>query len=804
MGDVMPDTRPGPDAPQAPGTEERLSVVGTSPAHHDFVDKVKGSLLYAADWKLPGMLYGKIVRSDLASARIVDIDTTAARSLSGVVAVLTADDVPSNKIVENASGGLGEVSVAQPVLADGQVRYVGEPVAVIAATEPEIADQAVDLVEVTYEELPGVFDVETALAPDAPSVHAVGNTLVNWHIDKGDVDAAMADADVVVEGEYRSQHVEHAYLETEAGVGWLENDVLTLRVSTQVIEHASEVAQILNVPQNKVRVIAAYMGGGFGGKEDMTVEPYIALLTWHTRRPVRMVWSRQESMLASTKRHPFLMRYRTGAKSDGTVVAQETEIIGDAGAYPCLSARVLFAGAALSAGPYRVPNVRTRSRAVFTNNVPTSAFRGFGAMQVVFGYESQMDRLARRLGLSREEVRDRNFVEKGDLLPSGEPITTAVAVTETRDLALKELGESAPPSGPGKRVGQGFGCSMQPYGRTIWFRDHASAWLTLQADGSLLIRSGVTDLGAGQAASLCQIASEILGVPLGDISVYIGDTALNPPAGGTFATRQLFMSGNAILRAARELRDQLAPVAAELLDVPVDRLSWEDGLVKTRSDDPGGERGGERGTSLAELARACQERAVSTSNLYTWRAPAGKFDPAKGQGDTFPDYTFGTHAAEVEVDVETGDVVVRKYVASHDVGRQINPMRVEGQIQGGAMQGLGYALMEDCVSEEGNPVSTLFANYLIPSTMDMPDVRTVVVESGEGRGPLNARGIGEPPVGPTAATIASAIEDAIGVRPARLPMTPERVLALIDDIDEIDGDDVTEAFASRLSGGDHA
>jgi nicotinate dehydrogenase large molybdopterin subunit len=807
MADVMPDTRPAPDTPQAPGTEERLSVVGTSPAHHDFVDKVKGSLLYAADWKLPGMLYGKIVRSEVASARIVDIDTTAARNLSGVVAVLTASDVPSNKIVENASGGLGEVSVAQPVLADGQVRYVGEPVAVIAATEPEIADQAVDLVEVTYEELPGVFDVETALAPDAPSVHQVGNTLVNWHIDRGDVEAAMAEADVVVEGEYRSQHVEHAYLETEAGVGWLENDVLTLRVSTQVIEHASEVAQILNLPQNKVRVIAAYMGGGFGGKEDMTVEPYIALLTWHTRRAVRMVWSRQESMLASTKRHPFLMRYRTGAKADGAIVAQETEIIGDAGAYPCLSARVLFAGAALSAGPYRVPNVRTRSRAVFTNNVPTSAFRGFGAMQVVFGYESQMDRLARRLGLSRQEVRDRNYVEKGDLLPSGEPITTAVAVTETRDLALKELGEPAPPTGPSKRVGQGFGCSMQPYGRTIWFRDHASAWLTLQADGSLLIRSGVTDLGAGQAASLCQIASEILGVPLDDISVYIGDTALNPPAGGTFATRQLYMSGNAILRAARELRDQLAPVAAELLDVPVDRLSWEDGLVRTRSGDPQGQRSGrrddERGVSLAELARACQERAVSTSNLYTWRAPAGKFDPARGQGGTFPDYTFGTHAAEVEVDVETGDVVVRKYVASHDVGRQINPMRVEGQIQGGAMQGLGYALMEDCVSDEGNPVSTLFANYLIPSTMDMPDVQTVVVESGEGRGPLNARGIGEPPVGPTAATIASAIEDAIGVRPTRLPMTPERVLALLDDIDADEGNHAT-ASPSRLSGGDHA
>lgn len=772
MADVLPAT----EQPKAP-PGETFAIVDKSPAHHDFVEKVRGSLLYAADWKLPGMLYAKLVRSQVASGRIVDVDTSAASALDGVVTVMTAADVPNNQIVEHASGGLGELTVAQPLLADGRVRYVGEPVALIAAAEPEVADEAADLVEVTYEGLPSVHHVEDAVADDAPLVHDVGNVLVNWHIDRGDVDTAMADADVVVEGEYRTQHVEHAYLEPETGVGWLENDVVTVRASTQVIEHAAEIAQILELPQNKVRVIASYMGGGFGGKEDMTVEPYIALLTWHTRRPVRMIWARQESILASSKRHPFLMRYRTGANADGTVVAQDTEIVGDAGAYPCLSARILFAGAALSAGPYRVPNVRIRSRAVFTNNVPTSAFRGFGAMQVVFGYESQMDRLAARLGLTRQQVRDRNYLSKGDVIPSGEPVSTAVAVAETRERALKRLGGPDPPSGPRKVVGQGFGCSMQPYGRTIWFRDHASAWLTLQADGSLLIRSGVTDLGAGQAASLCQIASEILGVPLDDISVYIGDTALNPPAGGTFATRQLYMSGNAILRAARELRDQVAPVAADLLDAPVENLTWEDGLVRC----------GDRGVSLAELARACQENAVSTSNLYTWRAPSGTFDPATGQGGTFPDYTFGTHAAEVEVDLDTGEVMVRKYVASHDVGRQVNPVRVEGQIQGGAMQGLGYALREECPMEDGNPVSTLFANYLMPSAMDMPDIATEVVESGEGRGPLNARGIGEPPIGPPAATIASAIEDAIGVRPTRLPMTPERVVALIDAADREEG-----------------
>lgn len=762
-----------PDADSGPlDREKNFRVVGHSPAHHDFVNKVRGTLLYAADWSLPGMVHGKVVRSDQASARILSIDTSAAERLEGVVAVLTAADVPHNRIVEHASGGLGELTVEQPILAFDRVRYVGEPVAIVAATDPETAAEAGDLIEITYEPLPGVFSPDDALKDDAPLVHNEGNVLVTWRLERGDIDAAFAEADVVIDNTYRSQHVEHAYLETEAGVGWLENDVVTLRVSTQVIEHATEVAAILGLPQSQVRVIASYMGGGFGGKEDITVEAFLALLVWRTRRPVRMVWSRQESILASTKRHPFTMHYRTAATKRGRILAVDADIVGDAGAYPCLSARVLFAGAALSTGPYKVPVVRARSRAVFTNNVPTSAFRGFGAMQVVFPYESQMDALAVELGMSREEVRDRNHIEKGDLTAAGEPVTTAVAVRETRKAVLDLIGEPSVPSGPHMVVGQGFGSSMQPYGRTIWFRDHASAWVTLQADGTLLIRSGVTDLGAGQAASLCQIASEILGVPLDDISVYIGDTALNPAAGGTFATRQLYMSGNAILRAARKLRDQLSPVAAKELGVPEEDLVWADGMVRTES--------GETGLSLPELVRAASEARVDTSVLHTWRARSGGFDPQEAQGHTFPDYTFGTHAAEVEVDLETGEVRLLKYAACHDVGRAINPVRVEGQIIGGAAQGIGYALMEDCVTDTGHPLSSLFADYLIPSSMDLPDIGVAIVESGEGRGPLNARGVGEPPIGPPAATIASAIEAAIGVRPQELPITAERVLALLD------------------------
>ena len=755
-------------------------VVGSSPAHHDFVDKVKGSLHYAADWQLPGMLYSRVVRSPLPSARITGLDVAAARALPGVAAVLTAADVPHNQIVERASGGLAELEVTMPVLAQDRVRYFGEAVAVVAAATQELADEAAELVSVDYEELPGVFDVESARADGAPRVHEVGNTLVSWQIGCGDAAAAMAAADVVVEGEYRTQHVEHAYLEPEAGVGWLENGVLTLRVSTQVIEHAATIAQILRLPQSKVRVIAAYMGGGFGGKEDMTVEPFLALLVWRTRRPVRMIWDRQESLAASTKRHPFIMRYRTGASLDGTITAQQVEILGDAGAYPNLSPRVLFAGAACACGPYQAPNASITSAAVFTNNTPASAFRGFGAMQVVYGYEGQMDRLAERLGLSRIQVRERNFLAKGDLLPTGERLDTCVQIGQTMHRALAMLGEPPRPTGPGKLVGRGLGCNRHPYGRTIWFRDRASAWLSLQADGTLLIRSGVTDLGAGQAASLCQIAAEVLGARLDDISVYIGDSALNPPAGGTFATRQLYMSGNAVLHAARELRDRMAPVAADLLGVAEDELEFADGLVR-----PASAGAAPVSLTLAELAAACDQRSISTAHLSTWRAEAGAFDPRAGQGDTFPDYTYGTHAADVEVDTETGQVTVLRYAACHDVGRAINPMRVQGQIQGGAMQGLGYALTEDMALQDGHPQAALFADYLIPNAQDYPDVLVDVVESGEGKGPLGARGIGEPPIGNVAATIASAIADAIGARPDRLPMTPERVLWLIDARDEL-------------------
>jgi nicotinate dehydrogenase large molybdopterin subunit len=753
-----------PERPSAPPS----APIRRAP-HRDFIQKVAGTLPYADDWGLPGMLHGLVVRGQVPCAKITSIDTSAALEVPGVRAVLTAAEIPHNVILEEVSG-LGVDPIVQPVLAFDRVRYDGEPVAIIAAETPDAAEEAAALVDVEYEDLAGVFDVEEALGGEAAPVHPGGNRYVTWHASQGEVESAMSHAEAIVEETYRSQRVDHAYLEPEAGIGWIDSDgVLTLRVSTQVIEHARQIAEILGLGHSRVRVIAAYMGGGFGGKEDMTVEPYLAALVWKTRRPVRMVWSRQESLQARQKRHPFVMHYRTGVMRDGTIVAQDIRILGDAGAYPLLSSRVLFAAAVNATGPYRVADARVESTAVFTNTVPTSAMRGFGAMQVVFAYESQMDRIAELLGLDPAEVRERNFVLRGDRRVTGEELDTEVGIGECLRRVLDELGERSQ-AAPGKRVGRGFACSMQPYGRAVFFADRASSWIGLEQDGTMVIRAGVTDLGAGQAASLANIAGEVLGVTVDRTSVHIGDSALTPLTGGTFATRQLYMSGNAVLKVARALREKLAPIAAELLDCELSELEFAENRVVVQHDPA-------RAITIAEVSRAAEQRSVMPFHHGTFEAETGKFDPKTGRGRSFPDCTYGAHAAEIEIDEETGEVRILRYVACHDVGRAIDPQRVEGQIQGAVAQGVGYALSEHVETDQGVVTSTLFADYLIPTALDLPDIKAIGLELHPGKGPLGARGIGEPPIGPPAATLASAIQDAIGARVRELPITPERIHA---------------------------
>jgi CO/xanthine dehydrogenase Mo-binding subunit len=753
---------------------DELRVVRQPLPRHDQAEKIAGSTRYAGDFAFASMLHARLVRSPVPSARITGRDAGAALAVPGVVAVLFGEDVPHNLIWVDVPGQTVEVAAlkaSMEVLATDRVRFHGEPVALVVAETEDALTQACEQVVIDYEELPAVFEPGQALAPGAARVHDTGNLLSEWNVDRGDVDAAFASADVVVEGSYQTQAVDHAYLEPEAGVGWLDDEgVLNLRVATQVVEHYRDVARILGIPEARVRVIAPYLGGGFGGKEDMTVEPYLGLAAWRTGRPVRMQWTRQESLLARPKRHRMQLRYRTAATSDGRVTGQDIDITADSGAYAYLSALVLLYSSVHACGPYRVGNVRVRARCAYTNNPPTSAFRGFGGMQVVFGYEAQMDLLAGTLGLSRAEIRKRNAIVRGDMLPVGQVIETEVMLAQAIDAALERVGDKPRPSGPGTVVGRGVACNMQSYGRCVWLNDSAAAWVGFQLDGSLSVRCAVPDVGGGQASSLAQIAAEVLRVPMDLITVHFGDSALNPLAGTTTATRQLLMSGNAVYEATSALRANVLSAVATTTGLPADGLQLDEGLVTG----PG------IAMPLTEAIVACRRLNVPIEALGTFFGPKGTPVVKNLRADrVFPDFTFGAHVCDLEIDLETGRVDLLRYVAAHDVGRAINPRSVQGQITGAVAQGLGMALLEEVVVEDGVNLTAGFFQYLIPTATDVPDIDVVILESGEGMGPFGARGIGEPPIGPPPAAVASAIEDALGVRPARLPITPERVLQCV-------------------------
>lgn len=754
---------------------DELRVVHQPLARHDAAEKIAGSTRFAGDLAYTGMLHARLVRSVVPSARLTRRDVTAARQVPGVVAVLLGEDVPNNEISVDVPGqtiAVGALKARMQILATERVRFHGEPIALVIAETEDALAEACEAVEVELEELPVISEPTQALAEGAFEVHEGGNLLAEWRIDRGDVDDAFARADLVIEGEYTTQFVDHAYLEPEAGVAWYDDDgVMNIRVATQVVEHFRDVAKILGVPDSKVRVIAPYVGGGFGGKEDMTVEPYLALAVAHTRRPVRMQWTRNESLLARAKRHRNQMTYRTAAREDGAILAQDITIVSDAGAYAYLSALVLLYSSVHACGPYRVGAARIRATTAYTNNPPTSAFRGFGGMQVVLGYESQMDELAKRLHLDPGEVRKRNALRRGDRLPVGQEIITEVQLAETIDAVRERAGERPEPSSPRRAVGRAIASNMQSYGRLVWLNDSAAAWIGFQMDGSLTVRCAVPDIGGGQASSLAQIASEVLAADMDRITVHFGDSALNPLAGTTTATRQLLMSGNAAYEAAVMLRDQILGAVADETGHPLESLA----ITPEGITSPGGV------TSLTDALHLCRRRNVPIEALGTFFGPKGTEVTRNLEGDRlFPDFTFGTHLADVEVDLDTGQVTVLRYIASHDVGRAINPLSVEGQIAGAAVQGIGQALLEEIVMQDGVNLTGGFFQYLIPTAMDVPDIETIVLESGEGLGPFGARGIGEPPIGPPLAAISSAIADAVGARPTTLPITPERVLECVE------------------------
>ena len=756
-----------------------LKVIGKPIPRHDAWEKALGLTIYADDFSMPGMLYGKVLRSQHPSAKILSIDTSKAERLRGVKIVLTAKDVPQNESMtrfgQTHTMGGGFEGLYR-VLADKKVHFMGEAVALVAAETEEIAERALKLIKVEYQPLPGVFDPIEAMKPDAPQVEeGKSNIITHFEVLKGDVEKGFSEADVIVENTYRLPFVDHAYIEPESGVAWIdENGVITIRVSTQVIEHFRGVADVLKLPHNRVRVIGTYVGGGFGGKEDITVESFLALLTYKTGRPVKLTYTREESILCHSKRHPYVMVYKTGAKKNGQLTTLEAKLVSDAGAYVYLSPWVLLYSMVDAAGPYRIPHVKINGYTVLTNNTFTSANRGFGAPQPCFAYESQMDELTRELKMDPLEIRKINYLEKGEALATGQILENHVALKETTDRAFHALGEKTAAKSFLK-IGRGIASGMTSYGRMIFLHDTSRSHVSIELDGSVTIRAGVQDIGGGQASSLCQIAAEVLGVSLEDIKIYIADTALTPLAGTTTATRQLYMSGNATLMAAQEVRKTVLKKAGEMMRIDPQKLDLVDREVIDIE-------GSGKSLPLKEVVKASASDGLPLYNVALFKAPFRNLTQYERiEGKVFPDFTFGSHAVEVAVDEETGKIQVLKLVSCYDVGRAINQLSVEGQMEGGAIYGMGYGLTEEVVIEKGVTITPSFSEYLVPTSMDVPDVQTIILESGDGVGPFGAKGVGEPSLCSVAPAIANAVYDAVGVRIYDLPITPEKVLKAIQE-----------------------
>ena len=751
---------------------KEYSVIGTRIAGLDEKDKVLGNVVFADDFTLPGMLHGKIFRSTKASARIKRLDVSKAQVFPGVVSVLSAEDVPNNESVKNVVGQTTEVGLLEAkhqVLARERVRYWGEAIALVVAESLDIARDALKLIEVEYEELPAVFDPLEAMKPDAPKIHGNNNVIASWKLRKGDVEKGFAQADVVVENTYRTPRQEHAHIEPESGVAWVDDmGVINVRYAAQVIEHYRDIATVLGVPESRVRVIGTLIGGGFGGKEDVTVEVFLALMAWKTGRPVKLTFTREEMGYARHKRHPYVLKYKTGATNEGKLVALEAQIVSDAGAYVYLSPWVLIYSTVHSTGPYLIPNVKVDANSVLTNNIMTSAFRGFGGMQVVAAYEAQMDDLAEKLGMDPLELRRKNFLKKGDVTASYQEITSEVWLEKCARAALDALGQKSKGSRT-KKVGRGLACAWQSYGRMTYLHDTSNCWVNLEMDGSAVVRTGIPDLGGGQRESVRAIAAEVLGLNIEEIHVISTDSQVTPLSGTVTATRALYMSGNATKLAAENIKKIITDKAAEILSVAPEKLGLKDHTVYV-VDDP------KKRIPLVDAIKQCHFEGKIPQSLATFRAPFT--EPISSdviKDPVFPDFTFGAQAAEVEVDIETGEVKVLKWATAHDIGQAINVNRVEGQMEGGVAQGLGFGLMEDYLEVDGVPWTWNFHDYIIPTSKDVPDIKSIVLESGSGKGPFGAKGIGEPAISAAGPAAANAVKDAIGVRVTHLPITAERI-----------------------------
>lgn len=751
-------------------------LIGKPVPRVDAFEKVTGKARFAADLSAHGMAFARVVRAAYPHARIVRVDASEALSVPGVLAVITARDIPGKN-------GFGVVVQHQPVLAEDKVRYLGDGVALVVAESLETASQAAKLVGVEYEVLPSVFSPEEAIEPGAPVIHQEypDNIIVHHPVRKGDVEKGFAEADVVIERTYRTQFVEHAYIEPEAALAVPEpaEGSVTVYGSIQNPYSARRaVAGALAVPLTKVRIVQATMGGSFGGKDEVMSQmcARAAVAAVLLGRPVKMVNTREESVVESYKRHPYVMRYKIGATKDGRITAIEADILADGGAYASMSPFVTWRSAVQATGPYEVENVKTDVRAAFTNNTYTGAMRGFGSPQMIFAQESLMDELAEAIGMSPLELRLKNCYRQGSITATGHRLDEHhVSLGEVIQRAVEESGYvekfleySKPQTGP-KRRGIGLsvsfrGCSLGAEGV-----DATGAIVSVQTDGSVYAYAGLAENGQGLRTIFSQIAANELGVPVAWVTFKEADTSIIPDGGPTVASRSTIMGGNAVKDAARKVRDVIYGVAADIMGVAPSDVDGADGRIFLR-DDP---------SRWIDFRKAAQEtfNRGKLMAAYGWYcAPKVTWDEHSGQGKAYFTYVYGCQVAEVEVDIETGKVDVVKVTAAHEVGRAINRCTLEGQIYGGVAMGLGYSVLEDLELSEGVTRNVNFDEYLIPTSMDVPEVTPVIVENPDPFGPYGAKTVGEPTAELLSAAVAGAVYQATGRRIRELPLDMERVL----------------------------
>ncbi|MEO9613310.1 MAG: xanthine dehydrogenase family protein molybdopterin-binding subunit [Nitratireductor sp.] len=749
-------------------TKQTFSVVGKSVKRSDTLEKVTGTAVYAGDIILPGMLHGKIKRCDIAHARIKSIDTSKALALKGVKAVLTHENVP--RVLHYGSPHPRSASVTKDqYILDDRVRYWGEGVAAVAAVTEEIAEEALGLIEVEYEPLPAVFTVEDALKPDAPAIHDNGldenNVLPPVIVERGDIDQGFAEADLIVEGEYDLGRPTAAYMEPNICVTqWDGNGKLTIWSSTQTAFMVrGALAEVLGIPLNKVRVVVDHMGGGFGAKQDLFQHEFLsALLARETARPVRMEFTRKETFFGGRSRHPGKIWLKQGFTKDGRITARQARVVFNSGAYGSHSPGVTNVGTAAMTSLYRCDNIHLEGRAIYTNTPIAGAFRGYGVVQTYFAIDLQVDEAAEKLGFDPAEFKLKNAVREGDIAPSNHPIVGH----GLEDCIRRGMAESdwytvrKAPKGDGvKRRGWGIGCEMHGSSAYPGIKEQGNAIVKMNEDGTVTLLTGTAGLGTGAHTALSQIVAEELGVPFEDIAVVQGDTDVVPWDIGAFASHTTYMGGRAAQIAAADVRRQVLAHAAPMLEAAPEDLTIVDGVIM-RTD------GSNRSIPLSEAV--APQRGMPAIQLVG----VGTYTPTKS-------YSFGAHFVEVEVDTETGEVAVLQVIPVHEIGKVIHPVAAAGQIEGGIQQGIGHTLSEDYVIDltNGRSLNPSFVDYKMPLSMDMPPIRTIILETApDPGGPWGAKGVGEDPIIAIGPAIANAIHDAIGIRFRHYPITPENVL----------------------------